>query len=158
MPCLALRCGSVSCCAVLYFEHTAVPGVYVLYIPFCLLVIHLIYLCRSPFIAPHANYTCNADQNVTPPTSTQHSTDRAICSAQAALGIIKTLFAPKHGSLLSAPLTCLVAFFLAQALRAVQPPAERSPCSTHYLRYRMCYVFPWRAAYGAARSAIHACL
>ena len=27
VPCLALRCGAVSCCAVLSFEHTAVPGI-----------------------------------------------------------------------------------------------------------------------------------
>ena len=35
------------------------------------------------------NYTRTADQKGTSPTNTQHSTDRAISSAQAAVDIIK---------------------------------------------------------------------
>ena len=53
-------------------------------------------------------YPRTADQNVTPVTKA-HSTaehNRAICFAQAPLGIIKSLFAPNHGSLFSAPFTC----------------------------------------------------
>ena len=50
-----------------------------------------------------ANYTRSADQNVISPTSTQHSTGRAISSAQVALGIIKSPVAPNHGPHLSAP-------------------------------------------------------
>ena len=56
----------------------------------------------------------------------------AICSAQAALGIIKSLFAPNHGPLSFCPLYMFfVAFFLALHERSGrrQPPAERSPCS-----------------------------
>ena len=52
-----------------------------------------------------ANYTRTPDQNVKSPTDTQHSTHRAISSAQVALGIIKSLVAPSHGTLLSAPFT-----------------------------------------------------
>ena len=51
---------------------------------------------------PPANYTRTADQNVSSP-STQHSTTS---SAQAALGIVNALVAPKHGLLLSALFTC----------------------------------------------------
>ena len=56
---------------------------------------------------PPANYTRNADQNVTNPASTQHS---VISSAQVALGIIKSLVAPNHGPLLSAPFACILPF------------------------------------------------
>ena len=61
-----------------------------------------------------ANYTHTADQNVTLPASTQHSTaqhstaqhstaqHKPISSAQLALGGIKLLVAPDHGPLLSA--------------------------------------------------------
>ena len=52
-----------------------------------------------------ANYTRIADQKVTSPTNTQHSTDRAISSVQVALGTIESLVAPNHGPLLSAPFT-----------------------------------------------------
>ena len=64
-------------------------------------------------VSPHANHPHTADQT---PVTKAHSTAEhnwAICSAQAALlGIIKSLFAPNYGSLLSAPFTyvfsCLV--------------------------------------------------
>ena len=62
---------------------------------------------HGPLFFPHANYPRTADHNVTPVTKA-HSTaehNRAICSAQAALGIIKSLFAPNRGPLLSAPFT-----------------------------------------------------
>ena len=87
------------------------------------------------FFYPHANYPRTADdQNVTPGTKA-HSTaehNMRICSAQAALGIIKSLFAPNHGPLLFAPFIFLffIAFFLALRERSgqCQLPAERSPC------------------------------
>ena len=67
---------------------------------------------------PPTNYTRTADQNVTLPTSTQHSA-HVYSSAQAALGIINSLVAPNHGPLLSVPFPyVLVAFFLARAKRA----------------------------------------
>ena len=76
-------------------------------------------LSRPPVFLPHANYPRTADQNVTPVTKA-HSTatehNRAICSAQAALGIIKSLFAPNRGPLLSAPFTyvfsCILPLYL----------------------------------------------
>ena len=89
-------------------------------------------ILHGPLFSPHANYPRSADQNVTPVTKA-HSTaehTRAICSAQAALGIFKSLFEPNRGPLLSAPFTFLVAFFLALRERSWwrQPPAGRNPC------------------------------
>ena len=64
-------------------------------------------LSRPPVFLPHANDPRTADQNVTPVTKAHGTAEhnRAICSAQAALGIIKSLFAPNRGPLLSAPFT-----------------------------------------------------
>ena len=68
------------------------------------------------------------------PVTKAHSTakhNRAICSAQAALGIIKSLFAPNHGPPFFCPLHMFfVALFFAlrERSRRCQPPAERSPC------------------------------
>ena len=92
----------------------------------------------APSVFPHANYPRTADQNVTPVTKA-HSTaehSRATCSAQAALGIIKSLFAPNHGPLSFCPIYMFfVAFFLALRERSGrrQPPAERSPCTYIYI-------------------------
>ena len=101
--CVVLRC-------VLFFDHRAVPGiirVVVYYFSFFFFFMYLIF--HGPlFFPPHAKYPRTADQNVTPVTKA-HSTaehNRAISSAQAAFGIIKSLFAPNHGPLLTAPCTC----------------------------------------------------
>ena len=97
-PCGAVP-GRALPCAVLSFEHIAVPGILRVLFAFSSFD-----FSRSPGFSPHANYTRIADQNVAPPTSTaQH---RAICSAQAALGNIKSLFAPNYGPLLFALFTC----------------------------------------------------
>ena len=46
---------------------------------------------------------CRSERDTANKHTVQH---KAICSAQVALGIIKSLFAPNHGPLLSAPFTC----------------------------------------------------
>ena len=83
---------------------------------------------------PLANYNHTADQNVTSPTSTQHSTQHRPTisnSAQEALGIIYSLVAPNHGPLLSAPFTHM--FQSHSSLRERngrrQPPTDRSTCT-----------------------------
>ena len=96
------------------------------------LFLHVFDLSRPPVFLPHANYPRTADQNVTPVTKA-HSTaehNKAICSAQAALGIIKSLFAPNRGPLLSAPFTYVFSCILPCLARA----AERSPCI--YYKYQ----------------------
>ena len=58
------------------------------------------------------NHTRTAGQNVTSPASTHHSTTgQSISSAQAALGVIKSLVARNHGPHISAP-SHLAAIFL----------------------------------------------
>ena len=86
VPCLALRCCAVPCRAVFIFEH-AVPGImqstwwYKAPVCTCLLILLL-----SSFDCPlsvlftffFANYTRAADQSVTSPTSTPHSTGPSV--------------------------------------------------------------------------------
>ena len=82
--CRALRCGDVSCYAVLYFEHRAVPVLQtrvVVFSSFFFFFISLISHGR-PDLSRHANYTGIADQNVTVPTSTQHSTGQFVLHEQ----------------------------------------------------------------------------
>ena len=113
VPCLTLWCCAVLRCA--FFRaysssrYHATPGtdgyactcVYSSFSFFRFL--HLIVLSRSSFFLLE-NYTHTGDQNVTSPTSTMQL--RAISSAyKAAPGIIKSLDAPSHGSLLSAAFT-----------------------------------------------------
>ena len=79
---------------------------------------------------PPENYTRTADQNVASSTSTQHSAQHRATiysSAQALLGIINSLVAPNHGPLLSAPVTCLVAFFHGLAKRAASVARVAEP-------------------------------
>ena len=71
----------------------------------CVLIFLLSFDCPLSILymppPPPANCTRAADQNVTPPIRTaQH---RAISSAQAVLGIPKSLVTPKHVPFLSAP-------------------------------------------------------
>ena len=115
-PCGAVRCDAVCpslpCCVVLrcvlYFEHRAVPGIIRIAVyyfsSFFFFYMHLVFhgpLFFSPRKVPPY---C---RNVTPVTKAHSAAEhnRAICSAQAALGIIKSLFAPNNGPLLSAPFT-----------------------------------------------------
>ena len=58
--------------------------------------------------SPHKLQTyCRSERDIAKKQSTH---GWAICSAQAALGIINSLFAPNDGPLLSAPFTCLSCF------------------------------------------------
>ena len=117
-PCPAVRCCVVLRCAFVrtysstrYDAKYQVPGT-VMYVhvgySFFFLQLRVIF-SRSPSMPPPPPANCprTADQNVTSPTSTQHSAHhRATSSAQAdALGIINSLVAPSHGHLLSAPFT-----------------------------------------------------
>ena len=98
-PCGAVRgalCRAASGCAVLSFADT-VPGImcstrYQVPVCTCLLVLfsRLTVLPRPRLPPPPANYTRTADQNVTSPSSTQHST-KAISCAHSTLGLIKPL-------------------------------------------------------------------
>ena len=114
VPCLALRCGAVSCYAVLYFEHTAVPGTNrrpMYQVPVCtccvlffLLFLHYISLCPHVSLPPcKLHPCCQSGRDTANNRTAQH---RASCSAQVALGIINSMFAPNHGPLLSATFTC----------------------------------------------------
>ena len=78
VPCLAPRCGALSCCDVHYFEHTAVPGMKrsIRYqvpvctrsqVPVCTCCVFVFFafssvdLSRSPCFSPHAICTRTAD-------------------------------------------------------------------------------------------------
>ena len=140
--CLALRCGAVSCCAVLSFAYSStrcdakyqvsrtVMYVRVGYSSFCFL--QLIAISRSPCSSPAANYTRTADQKMPLPTSTQHCAQhRATSSAQAAaLGSVNSLVAPHHGPLRSVPFLYRVALFLARAKRAASAALGAEPLYT----------------------------
>ena len=130
VPCLALRCGAVPCCAVLFFEHT-VPGimrntryqvryarVYSSLRFFNLIVLSRSSSCVSVFRKLHPYR--RSERNITNRHTAHH---RAISSAQIALGIVKSLVAPNHGPLLSAPFTINS---LRERSGRRQPPAERS--------------------------------
>ena len=89
-----MSCPSLRCCVVLRcelsFEHRAVPGI--IRVVFYFFFFFFFYMClifHGPLLFPHANYPRTADQNVTPVTKTHNTAEhnRAICSAQAALGI-----------------------------------------------------------------------
>ena len=122
LPCPSLRCCVVLRC-VLSFEHRAVPGiirvVVMCYFPsFFLFYMYLIF--HGPLFFPPRKLPpyCLSKRNTG--NKSAHSTaehNRATCSAQAALGIVKLLFAPNHGPPSFCPLHMFfVAFFL--ALRA----------------------------------------
>ena len=125
----SLRCGAVSCCAVLSFEHSATPGTkrstrYQVPVCTCWVIVFLLFLSvdlsRSPCFCPHANITRTADQNVT--RANKHTTQhREISFAQAALGIINSLFARNHGPLLSAPFTCFSCIILCAGVAGSRP-------------------------------------
>ena len=107
MTCGAVRCralpccGAASCCAVL--SNIQQYQVYVL----CtrLFSFSSFELSRSPCFLPHAYYARIADQNVTPPTNTQHSTGQAPLHKQL-LALSIRCSHKNHGPFLSAPFTC----------------------------------------------------
>ena len=118
--CGAVRCGAVCpslrCCVVLRcvlsFEHRAVPGIICVvdynfssffFFFYMYLIFHRPLFFPSRKLPPY----CRSERdtgNKSSHSTAEHS--RAICSAQAALGIIQSLFAPNHGPLYSAPFTC----------------------------------------------------
>ena len=74
--CLAMRCGAVLVCAVLCFEHTALPRIRVVVHSYFNLFLHFM-TSLGPMVFHRPKLTpvnCTADQNVTPPTSAQHIT------------------------------------------------------------------------------------
>ena len=110
-PCSAVRCPALRCCVVLrcaFFQSYSstrhetkyqVPGagMYVLctrLFAFSSVDLSVPMLSPSRKLHPY----CRSERD-----TSQH---RAFSSAQAALGIIISLFAPNHGPLLSAPFTC----------------------------------------------------
>ena len=108
-----LTCPSLRCCVVLRcvlsFEHGAVPGIKRVY-HFSYFFFFYMYLTfHGPLFFPPRKLPPYCRLERITPVTRSHSTAEhisAICSAQAALGIIKSLFAPNHGSLLSASVTC----------------------------------------------------
>ena len=137
VPCPSLRCCVAALCA--FFRKWSSTG----YNACCCVrsttyfssffFFHMYLIFHDPLFSPHANYPRTAHQNVTSVTKTHSIAEhnRAIYSARAALGIIKSLFARNHGPLLSAPF-CMFSVAFILALRECsgrrQPPAERSPC------------------------------
>ena len=107
MPCGTVRCCAALCCLsyIQYQVSCDVPGTTYRYVPVysCFSVLNCL-SCLGPLHDTFLQiYTRTADQNVTSPASTQHSTGE---SGQVALGIINSLGAPNHGPLLSATFTC----------------------------------------------------
>ena len=83
-----LRCGAVPCCAVLPFEYTSSTRHYHTCCVRLFVFSWYIWSLSVPHVSPHAYDTRTADQNVTPPTSTQqHNT------SQWQLALHKQLFA-----------------------------------------------------------------
>ena len=101
VPCLALRCGVVLRCA-LFRTYSSATGIRVVYSSF---VFSTFDLSWSPCLFPRANYTRTADQNVTPPTSTQHSTGQFALHKQL-LALSNRCSYQIMGIFLSAPYTC----------------------------------------------------
>ena len=110
----ARRCGAVSCCALISFEHSAVPGIIsvVVYSVAC----SSFDLSRSPCLFSHENFTrtyCRSDRDTANKHTSQH---RVICSAQAELLALPIRCShPIMGLLFLPPSIVLVAFFLARA-------------------------------------------
>lgn len=162
--CLAQRCGAVSCCAVLLFEHAAAPqvcmmrsiSVYQVLLCTCCVTrffaffIQLIAISRSPCMPPppspwkfplEISPVRTADQNVASPTSTQFNAQhRATCSAQAAvLCSVNSLVEQNHGPLLSVPFSSVLdAFFLVRDRRPWNPTQKRATHVGGFLNRASC--------------------
>ena len=115
VPCLVLPCAAVLCRAALCFLSN-VEQCQVLHVLLCpiFLAFSSLDLSRSPCFFPHANYTRTADQNVTPPTSTQRSKGQFALHKQL-LAISNRCSQQIMGLLFLPPLHVSVAFFLARA-------------------------------------------
>ena len=146
LPCPSLRCCVVLRC-VLSFEHRAEPDIIrvvlmcyfssSIFFFFYMYVVYLIF--HGPLFFPPRKLPpyCRSKRNT--PVTKAHSTaehNRATCSEQAALGIIKSLFAPNHGPPSFCPLYMFfVAFFLAlRECSGRRDAAERSPCNYYNIR------------------------
>ena len=141
--CRALRCGAVPCCAGLSFENT-VPGimrstryryvrVHSSFLLFSVIVLPLGPLDVSPPRKLHPY--CGSERDIANKHTAQH---RATSSAQVALGIIKSLVAPNHGPLRSAPFTFSCNPPRASVAGAVSRP--RSGVLVHSYSHRTCAI------------------
>ena len=115
VPYLALWCGAVLCRTVLFFEHV-VPDIMRsarYQVPVCTYVCARLFAffidcppSRSSsrfFLSRKLHSRCRSERNI----ANKHTAHLwATRSAKVALGIIKSLVAPNHGPLLSAPFTC----------------------------------------------------
>ena len=162
--CRALRCDAVSCCAVCFLsniEQYTGYNTYCCVLLFFFLFLHAFDLSRLPVVSPRKLPPyCRSERN-TGNKSTQHSWAQQSNLLWAALGIIKSLFAPNHGSLLSAPFTC---FWLHSSLPCasvaggVSRPRSGALVRTYfevhiYTRYFALYAFQW-----LSRTDIFGCL
>ena len=128
MPCLALRCCAVLRCA--FFRTCSITRYHAKYQACtCVLCVFslssLIVLPLGPlcFFPSNSYPYCRSERDIANKhTEAQH---RTINSAQA-LGIIKSLVAPKYGPLCSAPFTLKYKSSLRERRGRCQPPAERS--------------------------------
>ena len=124
-PCRALRYDPVPCFTVFSSEHTAVPGIMrnatagtrYRYARVCSSLCLLHFFSR-PFLvlfvfffASQIAHPCTAGKSVTSTTSTQHNTGQSGLHKEF-LGFVKSLVAPNHGPLPSAPFTfcCILPF------------------------------------------------
>ena len=111
LPCTAVLCRAALC----FLSNIRQCQVYVL----CtrLFAFSLVDLSRSPCVFPPANYTSAADQNVTPPINTQHSTGQLYLHKQL-LALSISCSHQIMGPFFLPPLHVLVEFFLARAWQA----------------------------------------
>ena len=127
MRCRALPCGAALC----FLSNTqSVPGImrssrYQIPVCTCLLVFLLSTLMRPPsrssscFFFRKLNTYCRSECGIANNHTAQH---RAISSAQAALGIIKSLVVPNHRSFLPVPFTLSCIFPSASVAGGVSRP------------------------------------
>ena len=96
-------------------------------------------LSRSPSVFPYANYTRTADQNVTPPTSTQHSTGKLALHKQLLALSIRCSHQIMDLFFLTL-LHVLVAFFLARAKRAASAARGAEPLKFNTIGIRRAFI------------------
>ena len=130
VPCGAVRCGAVLRRAVLSFVHRVPgiirsPGTRYRCVHVCAVYSSLCFLHGLSPLSPRCVFPPRPQITPVPPIRTWHRQqgygtaqgNRAISSAQMALDIIKSILAPSHGPLVSAPFSCVAIniFFLAHS-------------------------------------------
>ena len=104
---------------------------------------------HGPLFFPLRNVPpyCRPERNTVNKAHSTAEHNKAICSAQAAFGIIKSMFAPNLGLFFLPPSH----FFFLVALFALrerggrrQPPTERSPCKYEYIFQTRDHFVEWR--------------